>query len=50
MRCGTDEVLHIGVIEDFGLLGCDAASFSKWLPTFRSNVAPSSSRVLDASA
>ena len=33
---------HFG---DSSLLGCDAASFGEWAPTFRRNVLPSFSRV-----
>ena len=31
-----------GVIEDFGLVGCDAASLGKWFPMFRKNASHSS--------
>jgi hypothetical protein len=36
---------YSGVIEDSGLLGCDAVSMGRWLPTFRRNLSSSSSSV-----
>jgi len=31
-------MFYRGVVENFGLLGCDFASLDKWLPAFRKNV------------
>lgn len=38
------EGFQSGVLENSGLLGCDAVLQGKWLPTFQRNVSPSSTR------
>jgi len=43
--CANCEGFHSGVFEGSILLGCEAPSLDNRFPTFRNNVAPSSSRV-----